>query len=144
MSTLNTSQVGAQLAARPSEHNPKPIVLLIDTNLIVAEATCMVLRNHNYHCVIVSTVNEILEQDTFDVIVSALHIEQDFDAVDLIQQLQARHPCPLIFVTGESLNRANQHMQGLNPMAIISKPYDDDTLLSALAAATSEPNNTQK
>lgn len=130
MSIYSTSQLG--------EHDPKPIVLLIDTNLIVAEATCMVLQNHNYHCVIVSTVDEVLEQDTFDVIVSALHIEHDFDAVDLIKQLQTRHPCPLIFVTGESPARANQHMQGLNPVAIISKPYDKDTLLGALAAATTE------
>jgi CheY-like chemotaxis protein len=123
------------------EKTQKPTVLLIDTNLIVAEATCMLLQNHHYHCVIVNTVDAILEQSKFDVIVSALHIEEDFDAIDLIKHLQARHPCPLIVVTGESSARANEHLQDLQPVAIIGKPYDDAALLNALAAATAEPHD---
>lgn len=134
MSTTNTLQL--------DEHNPKPLVLLIDTNLIAAEATRMVLRTHNYDCINVATADEVLQQDKFDVIVSALHIEGDFDAVDLIKQLRTRKTCPVIFVTGELPARAQDHVQDLQPVAIIGKPYDDDTLLSALAAATSEPDNT--
>jgi len=134
MSTSDTFQLG--------EHPSKPTVLLIDTNLIVAEATCMVLHNHNYHCISVGTVDEVLQQDSFDIIISALHIEGDFDAVDLIKRLHARKTCPVIFLTGELSARAQDHIQDLQPVAIIGKPYDDDTLLSALAAATSEPGST--
>jgi CheY-like chemotaxis protein len=92
MSTLSSSQLDGQ--------NPKPTVLLIDTNLIVAEVTCMVLQNNNYDCINVGTVDEALQQQRFDVIISALHIEGDFDAVELIKQLHNRQSCPVIFLTG--------------------------------------------
>ena len=70
-----------------------------------------------------------------DIVLMDVSLAAGGDGVECARQIQAAHPCSIIFITGADGEATMERVADVNPAAVITKPVDHEELRRALAAA---------
>jgi len=113
-------------------------ILIVDDNKSFLEALADRLRAQNIHCVDVKSGPEAIEavkREKFDLILLDV-VMDEMDGLDTYKKLKELGcSCPIIFMSAHYDNH-EKDIQGLNPFAVLRKPFDFDLLLSFIFGKT--------
>lgn len=127
-----------------SAHNPHaapnsmPTILLIENDPTTQLLTTQTLRDANYRCVCVTTVDdawEALQNGPIDVVVSDLHLGALADALALLARMRA-HPdyreIPVVIASGDRSKETIRTAMGAGAAHYLVKPFPQSDLLASI------------
>jgi two-component system, sensor histidine kinase len=130
-SAVATTRVEAQPGAG--------VVLVIDDEPAVADATAMLLEVFGYRTLLASGITEALERvrtsvQAPDVMISDFHLgaETGEGAIEAVRQAIGR-TIPAVLITGDTSTAGATLADGIAACELLSKPVDSDRLLEVLA-----------
>lgn len=113
----------------------KPIVYIIDDDMLVRRAIQRLLRSAGIEAETFATTNEFMESGFRDQN-SCLIVDvrmPDLTGLDLQQMMKAKgYNIPLIFITGYDTKEVRETVKKRGAVGYFSKPIDDQALLDTI------------
>ena len=116
-----------------------PLVLIIDDDPDVADATAMLLDVMGYRTLVAADATGAREQlarskDAPKAIICDLHLSRGCNGVDALREVRAaaNRTIPAILVTGDTTSSTAGLLQDVEACHLLSKPADTDELLRLL------------
>ena len=143
------------LAEEPSNpvavHNElptKPRILLVDDKESVLESLKMILEHHDFEVVTAADVNDALQligSQTFDVLLSDLHMPNPGDGLTVVSAMRHSHPkaVTLIFSGYPEMKEAAAAIL-LQADEILVKPLEPKTLVEIIRARLKRPRTPER
>ena len=136
---VKTGDIGQMTVARtePEQkggtHEERPLtVLLVEDEALIRISTADSLEDAGMTVIEAGAAGEAMrhvEAVRFDILVTDVHLP-DMSGLDLIRAFRETHPdLPVIFATGD---RNVEGAEGLTHSALITKPYDYDSLVALI------------
>jgi len=120
-----------------SEHR-RPVVLLVDDEPRILSALRRALRREGYQLVSAETSQEalrILDENAVDCVLSD-HKMPGMTGLELLAEVARRHPrAARMLITGWNVEIGTEELARVGVRVVLSKPWDDAELKSALRAA---------
>ena len=126
------------MGASLSNPRPKRRVLIIDDDPGIAKFLHVALSSEGFHPQTASSANEgleILSRDSFDAIISDLHMP-GISGMDLLAQVREKYPhVPFLMATGEADARIGIEAMKHGAVDYLIKPFQPSTVLASLSRA---------
>ena len=117
---------------------PRPAVLLVEDNLVLAQLLSTILRDAEYDVISVATSRDARRLvdlgEPFDLLVTDMHLQSETDGLDVAALVSERRPgTPVLIVTG-SADLAKDRV-GDRPFTVLQKPVAPADLLAQIRRA---------
>jgi PAS domain S-box-containing protein len=134
---------GARAAPSLPEH---ALVLIVDDDLAVANATSMLLGSTGLDCIVVPGAAEALKalrnrgDAPPDLMICDYHLGRGKTGLDTIAEVRGamQRPLPVILVSGDTSASPAAAARGLDRCRLLSKPVDADELMETVAKLLAE------
>lgn len=106
-------------------------ILILEDEIIIAKSIKLHLETNGYHSEIATSPEEakrLLEEHTFDLILSDINLRHDIDGISFAQQFVPER-IPVIFLTAYSDLGTLQKAELVMPYAYLLKPFHKEQLL---------------
>jgi DNA-binding response OmpR family regulator len=129
----------------PSESARENRVLLIEDHTMLRQLVRLHLQGAGFEVVEVASVRaavDALGEDSFDLIVSDVHLP-DGDSIPVLHDTYVHSPdVPVIFITGDGSRELAEQVTAEDPAGFFVKPFDFTELVEAALHAVANPQST--
>ncbi|MDW7694081.1 LytTR family transcriptional regulator DNA-binding domain-containing protein [Flammeovirgaceae bacterium SG7u.111] len=125
----------------------KVSVFIIEDDFIHANRLEMYLDEMGYYLAGMASnatqALKMIEAAQPDLLLVDIHLEGDFDGVQIVEHLNKKKAIPAIFITSYRDKETFERAKLTDPYAYIVKPYDKDTLQAAIELAVYKLSKTK-
>jgi len=126
----------------------KASVLVVEDERIVARDIQLILERSGYHvpAIAVSGVQAIAHAIQYqpDLVLMDIVLQGDMDGIQAANQINQRYDIPIIYLTAYGDNAMVNRSKASEPIAYITKPYEEHNLLMSLEIALNQFRRSQR
>lgn len=114
-------------------------VVIVEDEMIIADAICLALQNLNYdYCKPANSFEkaiQMIESEKPDIVLLDINLNAKLDGIDLGHHINANYAIPIIYLTANSDKATIERCKETLPNAFLIKPFSNEELFSAIEIA---------
>ncbi|TAN45035.1 MAG: response regulator [Nitrospirae bacterium] len=128
---------------RGSDVVKKVKILVVEDDYVQFMSMEMVMKIWGYEVLgPVSSSEQVLEsvrQNRPDLVLMDVNIQGCMDGIDTAKEILDKYKIPVMLITGYALSELHHRLQSVKAAGFLMKPYDPQTLRSAIEALMNSP-----